>query len=333
MSKRELYWAAAVFVLIVMITVTITVVVTNQHTRNGNSSMNQSNTNGDGMSTTLTPKPSTNSRGSTATPRKISVRDEWELVRAAILGNNVTRVLLEDRAVESIPWDLFFYDHLISGLVFSEEERDWVTARIDDDLMGIEGMDGMSMESQSQGEFGRGTSKMTLTPNQKATAWLLFYDELKDPNESVWRWAMASIYYRMGGKNWSFHNTSSSENKWFTSAPLCEWERIYGSTGCEKHRQEQLPVELDFGDVNMVGSIALEFALMLEPAGSSEIEVPVTTIVRSIMLSDNQLTGEIPGTAFQHLMPSLSKLYLDNNQLTGPVPLELGGLGKSSHQQ
>jgi hypothetical protein len=30
---------------------------------------------------------------------------------------------------------------------------------------------------------------------------------------------------------------------------------------------------------------------------------------------------------FQSLMPTLGKLYLDNNALTGTVPIELGGLG------
>ena len=154
---------------------------------------------------------------------------------------------------------------------------------------------------------------------------------------------MASIYFKMGGSHWSFYDASNS--KWLTSAPLCEWERIYGSSGCEKHRQQFLPVELDFDATNMAGPIAIEFALLLQPGDTTTSSSSDTaleqasvlptstssssTMVRSIMLSDNQLTGTIPGAAFQHLMPSLGKLYLDNNQLTGPIPIELGGLGKS----
>ena len=164
---------------------------------------------------------------------------------------------------------------------------------------------------------------------------------------------MVSIYFKMGGGDWNFQNSATSANKWFTSAPLCEWERFAGSSGCDKHKQQLaaktgaplLPVELDFDDTNIAGPIAIEFALLLLPAsrpptavntatvGNIDTTVAVAltttnTFVRSITLTDNQLVGTIPGAVFQHLMPSLGKLYLDNNQLTGEVPLELGKLGK-----
>ena len=323
MSKRELVWASIVFVLIVLLTVTITVFLMNQQQTPGNVQKNANmNSNSpdkkdnDGMSPISIPPNGSPNGGSTT--RKISVREEWELVQAAILGNNVTRPLLEDGG---LPQDLFFYDHLVSGMIFSEEQRDWIPAplleyKMDDDVIAFEGMNGMSMEGF---EFGNhGTNKRTVTPNQKATAWLLFYDELKDPNESVWRWSMASIYFKMGGANWSFHDSSNS--KWLTSAPLCEWELFLGGSGCERHQSLHLPVELDFDDTNMAGEIAIEFALLMQPTTAN-------TMVRSIMLSDNRLTGTIPGKVFQHLMPSLGKLYLDNNQLMGPIPVELGGLG------
>ncbi len=350
MSKRELCLVLTIFFCIVILTVTITVVLMNKNTLFGNDKKKTRNSmnSGDGLSTIVIPVNDPTST-ETAQARTISVREEWELVQAAILGNSVTRPLLDD---ETLPKDLFFYDHLVSGMVFSEKQRDWVPAKfLDDDIaVSIQGMEGMSMEAYE--EFGssttssstttsssstthRGSTKKTLTPNQKATAWLLFHDELKDPNESVWRWAMASIYFKMGGPNWSFYDSSNS--KWLTSAPLCEWERIYGSSGCEKHRQQFLPVELDFDATNMAGPIAIEFALLLQPnvgywfdkdSEASNLPTTTNTMVRSIMLSDNRLTGTIPGAAFQHLMPSLGKLYLDNNQLTGPIPIELGGLGK-----
>ncbi len=351
MTNRELCFAAIAFVLIVMLTVAITVLVMNVQTRVGNlhssSSTTQNNSpneTGDwnGMSPIAIPA---NGAGTTGPSYKMSVREEWELVRAAILNNGVTRILFDPDAKDHLPLDLFFYDRLVSGMVFSEEKREWVTAppfRMDDDSVRMEAIQGMSMEGDF-GVFGPplGTMPMTtMTPNQKATTWLLYHDKLKDPNESVWRWAMASIYFKMGGKNWAFHDDETSENKWLTSAPLCDWERIYGSSGCEKRKQQQeprLPLELDFDDANMVGPIAIEFALLMKPSigdwfdkgGIPEDAVPASeTMVRSITLSDNRLTGTIPGKTFQYLMPALGKLYLDNNRLTGSVPLELGGLGK-----
>lgn len=345
MSAHELCWAAIAFVLIVMLTVGITILVMNQQARVANQQSSTSSLNNspdgmvewDGMSPIGIPANGPSSS-------KISAREEWELVRAAILNNNVTRVLFDQDAKDYLSSDIFYYDHLVSEMMFSDEERDWVTAPpflMEDDAIRMEAIEGMSME----GDFGlanhyRSPIAKAMTPNQKATAWLLYHDQLKDPNESVWRWAMASIYFKMGGENWVFYDDETSKNKWLTSAPLCEWERIYGSSGCQKRKQQlqpRLPVELDFDAANMSGSIAIEFALLLKPSigdwfgkgGIPKTAVPASeTMVRSITLSDNQLTGTIPGKVFQYLMPSLGKLYLDNNWLTGSVPLELGGLGK-----
>jgi len=363
MSKRELFWAAFVFALIVILTVAITAIVMIRQTRGRNiqknasrSNNNSNNNSGNGMtsSPTGTPPnmpPSTNggSGGITGTTEslKISIQEEWDLVYSVIRDNNVTRVLLQGRDAmeQSLPHDLYFYEKLVSGMYFSEEDRDWIPAPPQYEIDDLINIDGMSMGGTFK-EFGGNrndynkyiatTISKKLTPNQKATAWLLFHDDRKDPNESVWRWAMASIYFKMGGDNWDFHNNVPSKNKWFTSAPLCEWDRLYGSSGCDKHKQQigtpLLPVELDFDDSNMVGAIAIEFALLLLPnsnpvTGTSATTTTNTnTLVRSITLTDNRLTGTIPGAVFQHLMPSLGKLYLDNNQLTGTVPLELGGL-------
>ena len=346
MTNRELCMAAIVFVLTILITVGITILVMNMQPRVGTLPASSSTQNdspdetGDsgGMSPIGIPANSPDQS------YKISVREEWELVRAAILSNDVTRVLFDPDAKDHLSRDLSFYDRLVSGMVFSEEKREWVTAppfRLDDDTIILEDIEGMSMGG-AFGMFGQhswSTSK-TMTPNQKATIWLLYHDKLKDPSESVWRWAMASIYFKMGGENWSFYDEETRNNKWLTSAPLCDWERIAGSSGCQKRKHQQeprLPLDLDFDGTNMRGPIAIEFALLMKPSigdwfdkgGIPEDAVPASeTMVQSITLSDNRLTGTIPGTTFQHLMPSLGKLYLDNNRLTGSVPLELGGLGK-----
>jgi len=360
MTRCELLLVSSAFAIIVIIAITITFVFMARETfagdanKNANmSKSNQKNKNGDEMTpspTSLLPNtpPYMNGggdgvTGTTQSP-KLSIQEEWELVYSALRDNTVTSVLLtgRDAMEQTLPYDLAFYEHLVSGMVFSEKDRDWIPAPRQDEIDDLVDNDSSMSMSGIIGEFGsekddhRAGIAVELTPNQKATSWLLFHDERKDPNESVWRWAMASIYYKMGGHHWSFYYGATSGNKWFTSAPLCEWERMLGSSGCDKQKQATgtplLPVELDFDNTKMAGSIAIEFALLLQPTSSTsapltkDSTVSTNTILRSITLSDNRLTGTIPGDVFRHLMPSLGKLYLDNNQLEGTIPLELGGL-------
>lgn len=138
------------------------------------------------------------------------------------------------------------------------------------------------------------------TPQQKAMAWLLFQDQLKDPAESALRWALASIYFQMGGQEWA------SAEGWLSNDPLCTWEHI----SCDRGTLQ----EIDLDQKNLTGNIALEFALL----GS----------IQSIFLRQNRITGTIPAAVFAAL-PRLGLLYLDHNLLNGTVPVELldnGGL-------
>jgi hypothetical protein len=134
------------------------------------------------------------------------------------------------------------------------------------------------------------------SPQQKAMEWLLYQDQLKDPEESTLRWAMASIYYQMGGPNWA-----SSEG-WLSSDPVCEWEHVHCNAASGTLQ------EIDLDEQGVTGNIALEFALLGDD-------------IQSILMKRNQITGPIPGKVFASL-PSLGILYLDNNQLTGTVPVE-----------
>ncbi|KAL3909817.1 MAG: hypothetical protein SGARI_002409, partial [Bacillariaceae sp.] len=131
------------------------------------------------------------------------------------------------------------------------------------------------------------------TPQQKAMSWLLYQDELKDPAQSVQRFAFASMYFQNGGSSWA-----TSEG-WLTSAPLCEWDHI----NCDSRGVLQ---EVDFSEQNLSGDIAIEMAMMGDD-------------LQSIIMSRNSLSGPIPGDIFAEL-PVLGLLYLDNNILTGSVP-------------
>ena len=164
-----------------------------------------------------------------------------------------------------------------------------------------------------------------MTPNQKATAWLLFHDQVKDPRESLWRWVLASMYYQLQGPHWKNSQTNSpfpADNGWFSATTsVCAWDRVITSTrGCDGSSDHHpLPIiELDFHALNLIGTIPIELALLGDSGSSSTL--------RSIALSKNQLSGTVPGAIFQPLLPTLGTLYLNNNKLVGTIPTELGGL-------
>jgi hypothetical protein len=135
------------------------------------------------------------------------------------------------------------------------------------------------------------------TSQQKAIDWLLFQDQFKDPDYSVFRFALAAIYFGMGGPNWA-----SSEG-WLTSVHMCEWENI----SCDTRNVFQ---ELDLSEQDLTGTLPSDIALLGE------------TGIRSILMSRNNISGPIPGGVLASL-PNLGILYLDNNMLTGTVPVEL----------
>jgi hypothetical protein len=141
------------------------------------------------------------------------------------------------------------------------------------------------------------------TPQQQAMAWLLFVDEPRDQQgrQATVRWALASMYYQLGGPEWV-----SSEG-WLEPIPVCDWEHLV----CDTRGVLQ---QVDMGELNLVGDIPLEIALLGEN-------------IQSISFKRNGLTGEIPADVFASL-PRLGMLYLDHNDLTGTVPASLGTLCK-----
>eukprot|EP00980_Cylindrotheca_fusiformis_P019346 scaffold6638_cov127-Cylindrotheca_fusiformis.AAC.30 len=134
--------------------------------------------------------------------------------------------------------------------------------------------------------------------HQRAMSWVLStdYDELGDLDEYPIRFALACMYYELGGDAWT------RNANWLSDEDIYEWEGITCEVGTDDFR------ELFLGGNNLVGTIPEEIALLQG--------------VTKIWLSTNQLSGEIPGDSFGELT-DLSVLYLKENQLTGSVPASL----------
>eukprot|EP00339_Tiarina_fusa_P018391 CAMPEP_0117010786 /NCGR_PEP_ID=MMETSP0472-20121206/9418_1 /TAXON_ID=693140 ORGANISM="Tiarina fusus, Strain LIS" /NCGR_SAMPLE_ID=MMETSP0472 /ASSEMBLY_ACC=CAM_ASM_000603 /LENGTH=385 /DNA_ID=CAMNT_0004713407 /DNA_START=236 /DNA_END=1393 /DNA_ORIENTATION=+ len=140
----------------------------------------------------------------------------------------------------------------------------------------------------------------TASAQEKAMSWLLFDDEWEISAHALARWSMASIYYQLGGMNWT------SQENWLSSESVCDWE----GAKCEPISGSLR--EIDLFKNGLVGTIPVEFALL--------------TSLQSLLLTENELSGTIPGAALGSL-PNLSILYLDSNKLNGTVPVALADNG------
>jgi hypothetical protein len=135
----------------------------------------------------------------------------------------------------------------------------------------------------------------TEKPARRAMSWLLFSDGRNVRDETVNRWALASIYYSMGGEKWP------KQQDWLSDESICEWHGL----DCDAFSVLR---EIDLSENNLVGQVPLEFA-MLETA-------------QAISLRDNQISGELNGEIFGYL-PRLTILYLENNKFSGTIPESL----------
>jgi hypothetical protein len=142
-------------------------------------------------------------------------------------------------------------------------------------------------------------------PYVQAAFWLINDDPLSYKSESdlLPRFALAATYFNNGGQNWT-----KSEN-WLEGALVCDWHGIL----CQSNRI----VEVDLSSDGLTGNLHDAWLLL--------------DACTSIVLTDNALTGPIPGDVFGNMV-SLTSLKLQNNQLTGTVPvtlLTIGTLGTS----
>ena len=162
----------------------------------------------------------------------------------------------------------------------------------------------------------------------RAASWLCHDDPLKDRDQLLRRFTMAAIYYSSGGESWK------NQTNWLSEKPLCTrqghptggvspdgwwgisccggyYESI--SQSCSDKNDWQRIVEISLSENNLSGIITKAYVLLPELA--------------SLDLSNNQLTGAIPGAALGS-MANLTYLYLQHNQLTGEVPGEIGNASK-----
>ena len=148
----------------------------------------------------------------------------------------------------------------------------------------------------------------TADPLERAASWLVHVDPMNAQDELVKRFALATIYYANGGKDWT-----KSEN-WLSEKSVCDgWhgikccDQFIATITCFGKDPNEI-VELDLSNNNLTGEISSVFSLL--------------TDIRIVMLSFNGLTGQVSGEVFGS-MPNLRMLYLQHNKLTGPIPPNL----------
>jgi hypothetical protein len=146
----------------------------------------------------------------------------------------------------------------------------------------------------------------------RAAHWLVYNDPISSRVEFdlMPRFALAVTYFANGGaaSEISSRNNSSawkSSRNWMTDKSQCEWY------GIECNGQNHI-VQVDLSANGLTGPLHSAWALLQHG--------------RSIMLNGNQLTGTIPGEVFGSL-PLLIYLQLQDNRLTGAVPVTLKPVG------
>jgi hypothetical protein len=133
----------------------------------------------------------------------------------------------------------------------------------------------------------------------RAASWIMYGDDRKEAHTSTWlmpRYALVVFYYSTGGEAWF------TQTNWLTAGHSCTW---FGVT-CD--RFSVYVEELDLSANNAVGPLPSEIMFLTE--------------MKALTLSNNGISGTLPAAQLGNT-PMLTLLYLDNNQLTGPVSADL----------
>jgi Leucine-rich repeat (LRR) protein len=171
------------------------------------------------------------------------------------------------------------------------------------------------------------------SPQYDAFQWLASYPYLFSnfTNERIiQRFALASLFYSLDGKNWSNNRdwlSESNECAWFTSASS-SLSPGDDASACDANNAY---VNLNLGNNSLAGSIPSEVALLtgleyLNLRGGPERRIGSTiptvlsllSSLQQLDLSGNRLEGTIPEDI--DLLLSLKQLNFESNELTGQLP-------------
>jgi hypothetical protein len=128
----------------------------------------------------------------------------------------------------------------------------------------------------------------------RAASWVVHEDPMNIPEQFVDRFALAAIFYANGGDSWT------NSNGWLSNKSICD-----GWYGISCYFSSEKIEEIDLSRNNLQGEIPEVLTLLLD--------------VRVLWLNNNALVGGIPGEIVGS-MPMLVILYMQGNQLTGPIP-------------
>lgn len=144
------------------------------------------------------------------------------------------------------------------------------------------------------------------SPVVRAASWIMYDDPWDDEEWLMIRYALAVLFYTTNGQSWSVNNG------WLTDESACEWHGVR----CDRFGRHV--EEIDLSENNMSGSIPNEVGM-------------IPTLI-SLWLRRNSLGGNVPSLALGAL-PSLSILYLDQNNLVGTIGPELAASGNLSKSE
>ena len=183
------------------------------------------------------------------------------------------------------------------------------------------------------------------TPQYFAAEWISLdpvSDNLLCDDRFFQRYALATMYYSMGGEAWDSCGPSDpnclsipGQEGWLTPSDHCDWYRV-DCTGGQV-------TSIDFGGIEsrlrsltpLRGSIPKELSYLssltqfdiagFEANGSIEGIFSNMPELQILDLLDNMLTGVVPDT-FSKDNPKLRSLNLGGNKMSGEFPLSIGEL-------
>ena len=156
------------------------------------------------------------------------------------------------------------------------------------------------MESLEKGAH----EDITTAPSVRALSWLIFVDNQDSENELVSRFALAMLYYSMGGEGWT------NSDGWLSNQKICsDFEgkgNWYGITCSHRLDPGILHVsELELSDNNLSDELSKSLCLLQS--------------LQSLWMDRNKISGLIDPDLFPS-MPNLQFLYVQHNHLVGPIP-------------